>query len=629
MATKKGPLSREELMAIWSSAVDTAYREPLEEAGDGAGLEVYSQAAEVFARVSKAIDVNTQALYILPHSGQSDEPANGDVKATVTLSIARTKLLEKTLVLTKGTFLVEEATTDATDAGGVDVLTGRQYILTEDLVIPAGEMGPYDVEAIAEGPGYGYNNPLPGTLKSPVQTGAFFTNDLATVVAADTVGATQALPAKAQIKSENEADTFVPEHVGQYVVFLAGANLGKVGRIVHFAAPPDPVAGVGSIVDVSLDYTVSASTFAGTFEVGELLTLPSGTGQVIGVHDHASVRKLVYRLLVGTAAIIGDVVTGQASGATLTVNACFDEGLYVAETDAAEWRVLGWAFDWGLAVTNEASPSGGKIGVLDEIGYERGLARASGEPDARYRQRVSTLADVVSPNALKRAMSRTLGALPWKLREVSRVELPGFYFDEDAYDYDVVTVTGTTVGTFLFNEEVVLEDPTFHSYVRGRAGDTASPMRIIRRDGKVPSGVMGLRLRGLSSGARIESLSAVTLSASTSNKRFNVWLDYVQFRAFFLAEVPRLALGEYGFAYDAPGRFPYDLGAGAYDGAPINNSPLYRAVYQALDEAHAGGVSFDLIQAAEDETFDITTPALLAENGDDLLAENGDVLQTE
>lgn len=209
-ASKKGPLTRDEIMAIWKSAVDEGYSGPLEDAGDGGGLEVYSQAAEQLARVSQAIDRNTQALYILPHSGQTDDPASGDRTATVTLSIARSKLLHKTLILTAGTFVVFEQTTDASPDGAVDVTSGRRYLLTEDLVIPAGETGPYDVEAEAEGPGYGYNNPLPGTLSGVEQPGAFFTNDGATVIAANTSTATTALPAYAQVKSTNEADTFVP-----------------------------------------------------------------------------------------------------------------------------------------------------------------------------------------------------------------------------------------------------------------------------------------------------------------------------------------------------------------------------------------------------------------------------------
>ena len=45
------------------------------------------QACEQLALVSAANDETTQALYLLPWSGQSDEPSSGASRSTVTLTV--------------------------------------------------------------------------------------------------------------------------------------------------------------------------------------------------------------------------------------------------------------------------------------------------------------------------------------------------------------------------------------------------------------------------------------------------------------------------------------------------------------------------------------------------------------
>ncbi len=631
MALKQGPLTRDEIMSVWAAACDKSYRDPLLDAGDGQGLEVYSQAAEQLARVSRAIDSTTQSLYILPWSGQTDVPASGEIKATVTLTITRTALLSKTLVLGAGRFFVEEEQTDATPNGPLQVFPGRVYVLQSDLVFPAGEQGPFTVVAEAVQPGAGYNNPRPDTITSTstVQNGSGFNNTLATVIAANLATATPGSPARAIIQSKNKADTFVPDHIGQYVYFVDGANQGKVARIVSFDAAPDPVAKIGSVVSIALDFTVDATTFAGVFQAGEQVTFSSGAvGQVLGTVARGGVLKLAYRLLSGSSpANIGDTATGVLSSATLTVRTCFDDGLYTAEAPSgsvggASWRVLDWAAGFGISVTHDASPEGGALGVLDEIGRERDLSRAPGEPDTLYRQRVATLADVVSPNAIMRALSRTLGALPWCFREVGYPELRGWFYDgdlgpagafsntdaaiaalDDAYDTDVILFTGTvTSGAFLNTpgtaEHVVLEDAKNNVSVYGFFGSLtggSTLLTVIRKNGEPPASLTGLHVRGLESGA-IFTPTSFSIPNSVEDRRFRLVFDYTEFRAFFLVGLPRLGFGDPGYAYDkgvsdAYDAVPYDA---FYDGQPFGTADVYRRVYHAVDQARAGGVGFDL-----------------------------------
>ena len=108
MTLKSGALSEAELLEIWKGALDKSYRDPLLHAGEGNGLEAHTQGLAQLARVSKAIDKTTQAMFICPWSGQSDVPAEGARKAQVVLTFQRTKLLDRPIVLGKGLIVVGE-----------------------------------------------------------------------------------------------------------------------------------------------------------------------------------------------------------------------------------------------------------------------------------------------------------------------------------------------------------------------------------------------------------------------------------------------------------------------------------------------------------------------------------------
>ncbi len=606
---KLGPLTRDELMLVWAAAVDKNYRRPLQDAGDGNGLEVYSQAAEQLARVSEAIDTSTQALYILPHSGQTAEPAGGERKATVALTITRHALVNFPLLLAAGSFIVEEQTTDADPSGPIVVTTGRKYITTEDLVFHPGEMGPLVVDAEAEHAGWGYNNPLAGTLSAPVQVGSGFTRTRATLVAPDLAHASVLSPARGLLKTVNEADTFVPEHVGQSAIFISGLNAGHVVRVMSYEATPDPATSTGSVIAFDVLHAVDATVFAGAFVVGEVVNIAAGGGfgVVLKASDAGGIRTVTFRFVAGAPVAVGAALLGATSGATLTTRTVLAGPVYVAEAPiagigGAEWRVLDWLGDWGLEIANAARPSGGRLGVLDELGAERDLGRASGEQDDNYRQRIATLADVVSPNALKRSLSRALGSIPWVFREVGSIDLRGFFYDSatddgDAYDSEVYVFTGVVAsGVFRLHEPCVLVDVTSNVAALGYFGRLVGGVTLtfIVRPGSRPFAGTGWRVRGLVSGA-IFTTTNIVVPASNADRRFRRVFDYEQFRAFFLAEVARLGMGEFGFAYDSGPTNAYDVG-GAFDGFPAEAASLYLRAYQALDQARAGGVGFILEQ---------------------------------
>jgi hypothetical protein len=630
VALKVGPLTRDDLRAVWEGAVDGAYREPFLRAGDGGGLEVHSQSWAQYERTSKAIDVTTQALFILPWSGQSNPPAAGEANAVVTLTLSRTVRLEQPLLLAAGRILAEEETTDAAPDNGITVLTGRRYVLLDDVLFMPGDRGPFEVLAQAERPGYGYNNPLPGTIRVLDQPGALFANIQATIDATLPGPLDVNQTARVHLTTQNVPDMFVAEQVGQYVLMTAGSNAGNIARIVAFY-PPDltTIPTKGSAVDLEILHVIDADVFAGTFMPGELVdfSINGLVGRVVGESIVNGVKRIAFVVLRGnplTVPLGASILTGRGSGATALSRTYLFRQLFTSEAPppGASWRILGWPDDWGLSVTNVLAPSGGRLGWLDELGAERNINRASGEDDDTYRRRVHQIADVVTPNAIRRALTKALGVLPFCFREVGTTALRGWFFDgdlgpaggqsntilavadqDDCYDTDVVLFTGAMApgpafdGTDGNHEPVVLEDAINNVSMMGYFGrlDPGPVFVLVRRSGVLPSPIAGFQIRGLRSGAVFLPATS-SVPASVNARRWRTYFDYEQFRAFFLVGLPRLDIGDYGFAYDGGMHNAYDAAPfdDFYDGAPLGAASVYRSVFQAIDTTRAGGVGFQL-----------------------------------
>lgn len=429
---KDGPLSGADLMRVWEAAADSHYTRAFVEAGDGNGLEAYGQAMEQLARASTAIDTTTQAMYLLPWSGQTAPSAGGAQRASVTLQVRRTELLHLPCIV--GTeVLFEEVTNAPSDDGPVPLHTGRMYRLVEPLVFAPGEAGPFDVQATAERPGYGFNNPLAGTINTLVQHGAGLANDRATVV-------------KDALVADNRPDTPVPGHVGHYMRFTSGANEGTVKRVQGYGAPlvqqpPNPSNGGSLLLD---PVAVAHGTYFGPARLleAESTSLWSGgarvgRGQVLKALGDP-VASVVWRRTEGVTHAGGALtMTGDTSGALLLAVAVDVVGDLAPEQTSAAWQVLPWSA-WGLQVHNPETPAGGRSAMLDMLARERDVRRATNEPDPSYAERVHQLADTVCPNAIKRAINRILApyGLGGCFREVGLPLLPGFFFDRDAFDYD-------------------------------------------------------------------------------------------------------------------------------------------------------------------------------------------------
>jgi hypothetical protein len=475
----QGPLTAEDLQAIWEGAVDRSYREPLIAAGEGGGFEVYTQAFQQAARLSSAVDYSTQQLYIQPWSGQSGPPASGPSQATVQLSFSRSGFSEKPLVLSAGQF-VDEVQLDHGPSGPVPVNTGRRYQLLENVVFPPGESGPFEAAAQAERPGFGYNNPLPGSISFVENVGTRLHNVLATLTrtAGSAPGAPVGPALTYQLVALDVTDMPVPANVGQYVLFTSGANEGAVALATGFISP-DPGASLGSGLVLSPVLAFEGFTVAHAFRVGQPVqffdSTPTlvATGVLLGAVPYSGGTKWTVLLQQGDPTAAVQMAQPQASGptATSTMDVIQQHPLLTPEAPSgiplaggAGWQVLDWAQDWELTCTNAAQPEGGALGMLDLIGAERDLPRHFQEGDGPYRDRLWQIADVVTPNALRRALYQALGTIPWCYRETGDNTLPGFFYDRtgdvngDFYDDSLILWEGTlTSGSFSVGDPIVYQ----------------------------------------------------------------------------------------------------------------------------------------------------------------------------
>lgn len=607
----QGAFTRDNLLQLWETIVDPSYSQQMLTLGEGSGsLEHITQAFQQLAAVSCAVDRSTQAMYILPHSGQTGNPAEGEQNACVLLKFERTKALTDPLVIYD--VFAEENNTDNGEGSPTPVNTGRLYELKSAVVFETGNQGPIYVKAESEKPGYGYNYPFPGSIRSINQPSRAFSNVNATIV---NEGGSWVL------LCDNIPDVIVPEHVGQYVRIVTPS--GERSYRIRGYTPPQPLAtppsGGGAVLDIILILEVA---YGGTPIPGEMIIQPL-TGamgfildtQIIGalLRVTISVRNGTFQLGASPSYNIQCI----QSGASLFVDTGINPSIRIDydSTPVAQggvsWNILDWAIDLGVTVTNEASPSGGRLGILDELGKERGLPRVPGESDDSYRSRVATLADVVSPNAIRRVANRALShyGLSGNLYEIGQTSFQGFYYDAPApsyfaFDMDCAVMTGLVTGTFIEHEPVILNDTpdllplgTYGLAAGVFAGYDPSTGKIfIARTGLNPwDSAVTKYIVGRISGAYMQ-VTGFVVAKGSSQDALKPYMDYIEFRAFFMMGIPPTNLGDFGFFFDAGGYGFFDTAPFLtfFDGFPVNTAILQKTIWNDLNKAKAGGVGFDL-----------------------------------
>jgi hypothetical protein len=589
-----GKLTRADLMVLWKSAVDAGYSQPLQH-NPNSGIELIEEGAEQLAVVSDAVETNSQAMFIMPHSSQTAPPGSGARFATVQIVLTRSGSALGEVTLARGTEL-EEVATDYGPDGGIEVPTGRIYVLEEPLTIAPGVAG-LSFEAIAERPGYGYNFPLPETITLIVQLGASLSNVGAQIV--------PGIPSHNLICS-SFADVLTPNQIGQYVI-LGGANLGQVRRMIGYQPAPADQSNGGTAV-LAATGVIGITMVSGAFEAGE--NIEQQTTLAAGTLDVATAGFIVYeRTTANDIAAGSNQLVGVRSGAIALVTAVYQAPGLLADT-SVDWRIARWDSDLGLAISNPGSPSGGKSPMLDARGFDRGVQRTSGEADDAYRLRVHSLPDVVSPNAVKRAANRVLApfGVAACVREVGEIDalFPGMFADVAvqearftyAYDLDLVSF-GALLPPAMFEGERATQTKGDGSKATGIVTASYDPATGL----PVFTGLAGVRgefeagtpITGDVSGARFTP--AGVAGGLDPTNRFKLDLDYLEFRAFFLVGVPPPALGDFGIAFDVTSQINFFDAApylAFFDGFPTTSAVLNRRVWDAVNAARMGGVGFDL-----------------------------------
>jgi hypothetical protein len=509
-----GPLTRADLEALWRDVNDESYWRPLVES-PGAPIETVEQSMAQVERVSVAVDRTTQAMYIFQWSGQSDAPASGEALAVVALRVVRASSFDRLVVFEPG-LSIAHVTDDYGEDGAKPFATGRRYTPLLRCALLPGD-AELTIPAVAERPGTGYNQPQPGTIREFVQTGGGLTNT------------GRATPEGLFATSTGAGPQLAPGHVGGYVEFLDGPMAGQRRQIRRYAG------GSPSVVEFDRYVVFRGATTAGEFVPGERVLAFDVSGAVVSTGTLVAANAMFFAFeLDATSAYVAaaTVVVGTSSAATFTIESTIQQP---AVAGVGAWRFLDWTPDVGVAITNPEPPAGGRAAMLDELGLERNVPRASREPDASYQARVGNPADVVTPNAIRRAANHVLApyGLACCFRQVGSRLLPGFFYD---------------------------------------AGSSAN----------VP---------------QHPAANYAYDMPATSAHRNKVLLDLAHFRGWFRVGVPRLHLGEFGFAYDVGRKNAYDqrlAQSNFFDGFPVGNRAVYAALWAAVERARMGGVRWDL-----------------------------------
>jgi len=224
-------------------------------------------------------------------------------------------------------------------------------------------------------------------------------------------------------------------------------------------------------------------------------------------------------------------------------------------TGTVKWTLLDYtAAGVGLEIVEAEPFTGGRDDDLFILGDQRGLYQQNGESDDVFRDRVSRLADVVSPNAILRAVNRVLRPLG---------------FRGDVCDVTIGDTVGAGFTGLFFDLDPALAPEIVAAFDMYAAGDLfpKDPWLVLQ-------------------------------SAQEAYGWFLVKAPYLGEGDFgiFLDEGP-LFFDETVQVYYGPSAF------GFMDGFPIDGYATYAAIYSAVDAIRAGGVGFTLLRRE-----DLTVP---------------------
>jgi hypothetical protein len=208
--------------------------------------------------------------------------------------------------------------------------------------------------------------------------------------------------------------------------------------------------------------------------------------------------------------------------------------------------------DLTIQVRHPVPTTGGRDASLDQQGADRGIPRAVGEDDDSYRDRIRTIPDTISPNAVDRALQQLL--YPYG-QSYGFIECWDINY-QTCWDAPALTVPGSSYDPNLF----VYDDPRPPLPFRNRwLGESDF------RGGFI-----------------------VTVPAYGPVKDVGMAFDDVATDAFDLANpLGFRALG----AYDVPSTLAGGFLQGCFDGYDVARAATMKTVYETLQRIKAGGIS--------------------------------------
>lgn len=153
------PFTADQLLDLWRRVFPRGYTLPIEEGGGYAVIQAEAQMAQ---RVADALNATQQSYYLLPSSAQTGPCASGAAYATASVEITRAAPVGFQATLVAGTRVQSVIRLlDGTTLEGID------YVLEQDVVFLAGDLGPLPATIRAVRPGYYANGPQTRPLVFP------------------------------------------------------------------------------------------------------------------------------------------------------------------------------------------------------------------------------------------------------------------------------------------------------------------------------------------------------------------------------------------------------------------------------------------------------------------------------
>jgi hypothetical protein len=152
------PFTQADFLNLWRAVLPLDYTEGIENEAQGAGFDVPSLQAAIFAGFEDNLNISQQAYFLRQHSIQTGPTASSGAKARTTLQLFRAAPVLGDLLVNVGQVFLATAT----DSLGSLLSLGR-FLAVQSVTLPAGSTGPVAVEVEAEFEGY-TGNVWPGVI---------------------------------------------------------------------------------------------------------------------------------------------------------------------------------------------------------------------------------------------------------------------------------------------------------------------------------------------------------------------------------------------------------------------------------------------------------------------------------